>query len=85
MKFRHVMQAALNPVDLDERQINAVAARIELDLRLGAIFTRFQTLILQPLVPDLLQKVISYGMSGIWGKGSRRTCSRCPAIYHPLD
>lgn len=47
---------------LDERQISAVAARIELDLRLGAVFTRFQTLTLQALGGDLADhRVISYG------------------------
>ncbi|MCJ1377958.1 DNA topoisomerase [Xylographa soralifera] len=57
----HVLQAALNPIDLDERQVNAVAARIELDLRLGASFTRFQTLELQRLGESLADRVISYG------------------------
>ncbi|MCJ1420135.1 DNA topoisomerase [Xylographa parallela] len=57
----HVLRAALNPVDLDERQVNAVAARIELDLRLGASFTRFQTLELQRLGESLADRVISYG------------------------
>ncbi|KAL9592603.1 MAG: hypothetical protein Q9179_006554 [Wetmoreana sp. 5 TL-2023] len=58
----HVLRAAQNPIPLDERQVNAVAARIELDLRLGAVFTRFQTLILQALGGDLANdRVISYG------------------------
>jgi DNA topoisomerase III len=43
------------------RQVEAVAARSELDLRLGASFTRFQTLTLQPMTPMLDQKIISYG------------------------
>lgn len=43
------------------RQVNAVAARIELDLRTGAAFTRLQTVQLQPLVAVLADKVISYG------------------------
>ena len=55
------MRAALNPIDLDERQVNAVAARIELDLRLGASFTRFQTLSLKTVGPMFDGKVISYG------------------------
>ena len=38
---------------LDDRQVNAVAARIELDLRLGAAFTRFTSLTLQSLGPPL--------------------------------
>ncbi|KAL8928129.1 MAG: hypothetical protein Q9172_001039 [Xanthocarpia lactea] len=58
----HVLRAAQNPVPLDDRQVNAVAARIELDLRLGAVFTRFTTLTLQALGGELAdQRVISYG------------------------
>lgn len=57
----HVMQAARNPIDLDERQANAVAARIELDLRIGAAFTRLQTLSLQSLTPKLAKQILSYG------------------------
>ncbi|MCJ1248527.1 DNA topoisomerase [Trapelia coarctata] len=57
----HVRQAAMNPIDLDEKQVNAVAARIELDLRLGACFTRFQTLSLQIMGPSLEDRIISYG------------------------
>ncbi|KAF3918784.1 Helicase [Arthrobotrys entomopaga] len=57
----HVIRAANNPKDLDERQALAVAARMELDLRIGAALTRFQSLKLQGrygLAPDAL---ISYG------------------------
>lgn len=60
----HIINAARNPIPLDERQANAVAARIELDLRLGAAFTRMQTLALQSLIPqngEERNKVISYG------------------------
>ncbi|OJJ51342.1 hypothetical protein ASPZODRAFT_21821 [Penicilliopsis zonata CBS 506.65] len=57
----HVLQAARQPIELDERQANAVAARIELDLRIGAAFTRLQTLQLQTLLSSLTDKVISYG------------------------
>jgi DNA topoisomerase III len=46
---------------LDERQINAVAARQELDLRIGAALTRFQTLNFQPLDEKLSGQPISYG------------------------
>ena len=52
----------MNPIPLDERQINAVAGRIELDLRLGAAFTRFQSLELQKLWGPDNSKVISYGI-----------------------
>ena len=41
--------------------MNAVGARIEVDLRLGAVFTRFQTLLLQLLGGDLQDRIISYG------------------------
>ncbi|KAF7718430.1 DNA topoisomerase, type IA [Penicillium ucsense] len=57
----HVLQAARAPVELDEFQANAVAARIELDLRIGAAFTRLQTLQLQAVAAILKEKVISYG------------------------
>lgn len=57
----HVLHAANHPIDLDERQARAVAARIELDLRIGAAFTRLQTLRLQGLSPQLADKTISYG------------------------
>ena len=59
----HVIRAAQNPVNLDDRQVNAVAARIELDLRLGAAFTRFQTLSLKTMGGDLEDRTISYGQS----------------------
>ncbi|KAL4991050.1 DNA topoisomerase [Aspergillus falconensis] len=57
----HVLNAARSLIELDERQANAVAARIELDLRIGAAFTRLLTLQLQNLHATLTQKVISYG------------------------
>ncbi|KAH7082299.1 DNA topoisomerase 3-beta [Paraphoma chrysanthemicola] len=60
----HVIQASQNPILLDEAQANAVSARIELDLRLGAAFTRMQTMALQNMIPTQGEergKVISYG------------------------
>ncbi|EEH09080.1 DNA topoisomerase III [Histoplasma capsulatum G186AR] len=57
----HILQAATNPIDLDDSQANAVAARIELDLRIGAAFTRLQTLQLKSLGGVLEDRVISYG------------------------
>jgi DNA topoisomerase-3 len=57
----HVLRAAREPIALDEFQANAVAARIELDLRIGAAFTRLQTLQLQQVAEILKEKVISYG------------------------
>lgn len=58
-----ISNAARNPIDLDERQAEAVSARIELDLRLGAAFTRMQTLSLRPMIEHLAaeSKMISYG------------------------
>ncbi|KAM3068791.1 DNA topoisomerase [Clarireedia jacksonii] len=57
----HVLRAARNPVDLDQRQVDAVAARIELDLRIGYAFTRFQTTNLRRLGGPLEKAMISYG------------------------
>jgi DNA topoisomerase III len=57
----HVIQAAQSPVELDDRQASAVATRIELDLRIGAAFTRLQTLQLKSLGDLLSDKIISYG------------------------
>ena len=45
---------------MDDAQAAAVAARIELDLRIGAAFTRWQTLQLQGIA-GLENQVISYG------------------------
>jgi DNA topoisomerase III len=57
-----VLQAARRPAELDEQQANAVAARIELDLRIGAAFTRLQTLQLKRLGGPLAERIISYGI-----------------------
>ncbi|CAL3964791.1 unnamed protein product [Diplocarpon coronariae] len=63
----HVLRAARNPIDLDDRQVSAVATRIELDLRIGYIFTRWLTNSLRPLGGPLAineegkRRVISYG------------------------
>ncbi|EAW11515.1 DNA topoisomerase 3 [Aspergillus clavatus NRRL 1] len=57
----HVLRAARALIDVDENQANAVAARIELDLRIGAAFTRLQCLQLKPLSAALTDKIISYG------------------------
>lgn len=63
IKDRHVVHAARNPISLDNRQVEAVAARIELDLRIGFAFTRFLTLNLRPLGGPMSQLTLSYGKS----------------------
>ncbi|KAL9936553.1 hypothetical protein V8E36_004621 [Tilletia maclaganii] len=50
-----------NAGELDLRQVSAVEARIELDLRLGAAFTRLQTMRLQQQIGELSENLISYG------------------------
>ena len=60
----HIINAAQHPVPLDEAQSNAVASRIELDLRIGASFTRNLTLSIQPMLQangGQERQVISYG------------------------
>lgn len=60
---QHIIHAARNPIPLDERQAQAVSARIELDLRIGASFTRMQTKNLLSMVDGMADeiKVLSYG------------------------
>ncbi|KAI4751813.1 DNA topoisomerase III [Aureobasidium sp. EXF-3400] len=61
----HIIQAAHHPADLDEAQADAVASRIELDLRVGASFTRHLTLSLRSVLQQgnvsEAPQVISYG------------------------
>lgn len=60
----HIVNAARNPVTIDGMQAEAVASRIELDLRIGASFTRNLTLSVQPLLMAANsedKQVISYG------------------------
>lgn len=47
---QHIIQAARAPIPLDENQAQAVSARLELDLRIGVVFTRMQTLRIKPWV-----------------------------------
>ncbi|KAJ6785732.1 hypothetical protein PWT90_07106 [Aphanocladium album] len=57
----HVLSAAGRLINLDERQVNAVAARMELDLRIGYAFTRFMTNNLRPLGGPMENLTLSYG------------------------
>lgn len=62
---QHIIQAARTPIPLDENQAQAVSARLELDLRIGVVFTRMQTLKIKPWVVARTAseetKVISFG------------------------
>ncbi|KAI8811291.1 DNA topoisomerase [Cladochytrium replicatum] len=58
---REIKQAWDNLVMLDLLQAAAVNARQELDLRIGAAFTRFQTLHAQVRFVELAKKILSYG------------------------
>ena len=58
---RQIHRAAQHPVELDMAQANAVSARIMLDLRVEASFTRLQTLTLQSQVQQLSEGVHSFG------------------------
>ena len=82
-----MIRAAHNPINLDDRQVNAVSARIELDLRLGAAFTRFQTLTLKTLGGGLEDRVISYGQLFLQfvpcSRSSMLILYRIMSISHP--
>lgn len=59
---QHLRSAALRPQNMDMRQVDAVEARREFDLRTGFAFTRFQTTLLKKSIPALQgEKPISYG------------------------
>lgn len=62
MSRRQIHHAAQNPIELDHHQAAAVEARIALDLKIGAAFTRLQTLTLQDRVNEISDQVVSYGM-----------------------
>lgn len=57
------VQRAINTLEPPNKRLSdAVSVRSELDLRIGAAFTRFQTLRLQQVFPQTLsQQLISYG------------------------
>ncbi|XP_021266705.1 DNA topoisomerase 3-alpha isoform X2 [Numida meleagris] len=57
-----VRRACENLTQPDQKTSDAVEVRQELDLRIGAAFTRFQTLRLRKIFPDVLaDQLISYG------------------------
>lgn len=59
--YSAIHQAARNHVELDMKQVEAVRARSELDLRIGAAFTRLQTMQLRRHFSLDDKKVLSYG------------------------
>ncbi|XP_063286717.1 DNA topoisomerase 3-alpha [Pelobates fuscus] len=59
---RSIRMACENLTQPDQNISDAVDVRMELDLRIGAAFTRFQTLRLQKVFPSVLSnQLISYG------------------------
>lgn len=68
LERNHVIQAAKNPIKLDVNAVKAVSCRMELDLRVGASFTRLLTDLFRKS-PDILPQagdkkgsnIISYG------------------------
>ncbi|XP_004713017.1 DNA topoisomerase 3-alpha isoform X1 [Echinops telfairi] len=59
---RAIRVACENLTDPDQKVSDAVDVRQELDLRIGAAFTRFQTLRLQKIFPEVLaEQLVSYG------------------------
>jgi DNA topoisomerase III len=58
---REIFRCVNNLVQPDQNVAHAVDARQEVDLRLGAAFTRFQTMRLQGRFEGLQQSIISYG------------------------
>ncbi|XP_014248462.1 DNA topoisomerase 3-alpha [Cimex lectularius] len=65
-KFSEITSASIrrainNLIRPDKNISNAVDVRQELDLRIGASFTRFQTLRLQKVFPVLADHLLSYG------------------------
>lgn len=59
---RSIKASCRNLVQPDQNVSDAVDVRQELDLRIGASFTRFQTLRLQKVFPQVLsERLISYG------------------------
>jgi len=72
---RQIHHAAQHPVELDYSQASAVEARIILDLRIGAAFTRMQTCTLEPLFQQITG-VVSYG-----GRYSKNSSGSSPCAF----
>lgn len=65
-RFSEITSAAIyralnNVCEPDLRQSQAVDVRSELDLRIGAAFTRYQTLRYQKVFPVQIDGLVSYG------------------------
>lgn len=58
---REIFRALRNLAEPDKHQADAVLARQEIDLRIGAAFTRMQTTVLAKRFEQLMGKTISYG------------------------
>jgi DNA topoisomerase-3 len=83
---QQIHRAAQNPVELDMAQADAVEARTILDLRIGAAFTRMQTLVLQQRVPQLKDEdgkssIVSYGKSYHADVLRMLMCRQAPASF----
>lgn len=61
MTAASITRAMNNLIQPDIRISQAVDVRSELDLRIGAAFTRFQTLRLQNVFPENIDNLVSYG------------------------
>lgn len=87
---RAVRMACENLTEPDQRVSDAVDVRQELDLRIGAAFTRFQTLRLQKIFPEVLaEQLISYGSCqfptlGFVVERFKAIQSFVPEIFHKI-
>lgn len=83
---RHILNAAKNLRELDQKQVDAVSARIDLDLRTGYAFTRFLTNSLRSMGGPLQQATISYGTPMAATKETCRVaiadCPRLLSVSH---
>lgn len=61
LERNHILYAARNPKRIDQKSVDAVATRIELDLRTGVAFTRLLTNTMAPRV----QSTMNFGQAGV--------------------